>query len=215
VESVPARLRKWSLNKGALDAFLNRLDPDPDRAGAEYEKIRQKLLRFFRGRDCGREDEKLVDDTIDVVIRRLHQTSNPSGEIEDDEIEEIRDLPAFILGVARNIAKGFWEEEKRSGAVALDEAALLRQPMGRDPEEEQQIDQWFQRLEECMQLLDPKDREFIMQWHLYQGRQKIENRKRLARLRRVSPGTLRKQIYDAHGRLRQLVKESLGESRKR
>src|SRR5215468_1188617 len=76
------------LTKDSLDGLLARLDADRERAGEKYETLRLGLIRFFEWRGASTPVEH-ADETLDRVARKLHQG------------EEIRDLPAFVAGVAR------------------------------------------------------------------------------------------------------------------
>jgi RNA polymerase sigma factor (sigma-70 family) len=199
MESTPVSKEKWALDGPALDAFLTYLDADRDRAGEKYENIRQKLLTFFRCNGCWN-PEDLVDDTIDRMIRRLRDV-------------EVQNLMSFIRGIARKVAWEYHQKARQAKETPLDEVGELPQLGGPDPEIESEVDRRLRCLDKCVALLDPDDRELIMQWYIYDKGQKIENKRRLAELRSASPGALRVQAYRARNRLQKLVEKCLAESR--
>ena len=69
---------EWALNEKALTSFLARLDPDSNRAGAEYERIRLLLIKFFSWRGV-QFPEECADETLNRIIRKIDE-----GESIDD-----------------------------------------------------------------------------------------------------------------------------------
>src|SRR5450432_3873967 len=75
-----------------FDLLLAQLDPDRNLAGQKYESLRRKLSKFFQW--WGSQDpDELADEAFDRVAKKLAQG------------EPIRDLGAYIMGVARLIFK--------------------------------------------------------------------------------------------------------------
>ena len=58
------------LKQEEFDRLLCWLDPDPERAGLTYEKIRWRLVAILASRGCT-SPEELADETIDRVARRV------------------------------------------------------------------------------------------------------------------------------------------------
>jgi DNA-directed RNA polymerase specialized sigma24 family protein len=75
----------------AFNALLQRLDPDRDRAGQEYENLRRSLIRYFL-KHAPAEAEALTDKTMDRVGRKI---------IEGVDIR-VR-VTKYCRGIARNI----------------------------------------------------------------------------------------------------------------
>jgi DNA-directed RNA polymerase specialized sigma24 family protein len=189
--SAAAR-QKWTLTPDALEAFLRYLDADRERAGAQYEQIRRKLLTFFRCNGCWN-GEELVDETLDRVIRRLSEV-------------EVRCLMPFIRGVARHLV---FEHHKRAKEVPLTAAAEPPHPGGVDQEREEEMDRRLRCLRESVPRLDPPDQELVLAWYVYEKSDKIANTRRLAAARGTSPATLRVQAHRARRRLQHLVEDCL------
>ena len=72
----------------AFARLLQRLDPDADRAAAEYEKLRLALEKFFDWRGSRSPDEG-ADETIDRLVARL----GGEGVVEDDPAVRLRHRP--------------------------------------------------------------------------------------------------------------------------
>src|ERR1044071_3005664 len=89
--------QNWDLTEGAFGRLLAFLDPDRQRAGERYEKIRTKLTRFFEWKGC-LPGEDYADETIDRVAKRLEQGIG----------EEPQDPYLFFHGVAVNVVRERW-----------------------------------------------------------------------------------------------------------
>src|SRR5258708_24763867 len=64
----PAR-KLQTLKQEDFDRLLTWLDPDPERAGILYERIRWRLIAILASRGCTVAEE-LADEIIDRVARR-------------------------------------------------------------------------------------------------------------------------------------------------
>ena len=93
---------EWVLTPDALAGLLHFLHADPARAAADYEQIRQRLMKLFRWRGC-LSFEEYTDITIDRVARRIAdgadiRTPNPY---------------ALFYGVAVNLLREHWRNTER------------------------------------------------------------------------------------------------------
>jgi hypothetical protein len=99
------------LSREGLERLLTRLHPERDQAGAKYEVLRAKLLRFFDYRGCAAGDQA-ADETFNRVARRL----------EGGETIRAEDASSYVLGVARNVLREYWARPE-GGWRALDDVA--------------------------------------------------------------------------------------------
>lgn len=81
-----------TLQKTDFDRLLGWLDPNPERAGELYEKIRWRLIAILAARGC-RVPEELADETIDRVARR----------VRDIEATYVGNKSLYFLGVMNNV----------------------------------------------------------------------------------------------------------------
>ena len=176
----------------AFDLVLAFLDSDRDRAGETYERIREKLLRFFewRGADC---PEDLVDRTFDRVGKRLE-----GGE----KIRE-SDPAAYFYGVARNILREHWSEQRRESSFLSRLAEQAR------PEDDPEFEKRFRRLETCLEAMSSTDRDLLLGYYVGRGIEKIENRRRIAAKLGVPPNALRIRMFRLRARLEECVGRGL------
>src|SRR5436190_7963883 len=93
VEQVmsPAKQLK-DLRQEDFDRLLDWLDPDRERAGVVYEKIRWRLVAILASRGCVTPEE-VADETIDRVARRV-------GDIQQTYTG---DQAIYLLGVMNNV----------------------------------------------------------------------------------------------------------------
>ena len=80
------------LEQDEFDQLLSWLDPDPQRAGLAYERIRWRLVAILASRGCT-SPEELADETIDRVARRV-------VDIRD---AYVGDQAIYFLGVMNNV----------------------------------------------------------------------------------------------------------------
>lgn len=175
----------WELTKLAFVRLLDWLDPEQERAGEKYERLRQKLRLFFEHRGCTSPDD-LADRTLDRVARKI------SMGVE----VRVADSASYCYGVAHNILKEYWREPARE-TLSLDSqpnkgnpaATATIPPSAESEHQEAEIN--LAHLETCLQRLSPKDRELILKYYAGDHRGRINNRHELARALGISPGSLR------------------------
>jgi DNA-directed RNA polymerase specialized sigma24 family protein len=198
---VITRRKEWILGPEAFEKLLGVLDPDRDRAAERYETIRRRLVQLFRWRGCF-ECEALADQTIDRVSRKL------------DEGEEIRaaDPAVYFYGVARNVLKEFWTQQRKEQTLERQAVPVGHFPGAARELGEQEIDERLECLDQCLGRLSPQNRELITVYHRSEKSGKIAERSRLAARLGLSSGALR---IKAHRIRRQLEEEVLDCMRKR
>src|SRR5262249_35105819 len=156
-----------------FDTLLEWLDPDRDKAAQRYEVIRAGLIRIFVAKGVS-DAEQCTDETIDRVMKRL-------PEIQTDYVG---DPARHCHGVARNIA---WEVGRRK-EVATDvmPEGVVREPIKSDTSE---------CLTKCLQQLPPEKQEFILDYHLYQGHEKVVHHREMANELAITEGALRTRAH--------------------
>ena len=152
--------RDWTLAQESFDRLLGLLDADRDRAGLQYERLRQKLTKFFAWRGCAIPDE-YVDKTLDRVAAR----------IEDGT--QIRDPHAFCHAVALNLLHEYrrepssgWQSLSGDSAHDIPPAPAHLPVSSSDPDAEQRLE----CLDQCLQTLPPETRELLFKYHEQRGR---------------------------------------------
>jgi len=176
----------------ALERLLDLLDPEPCRAAREFVKLRHRLTRLFEWRGC-RFPEDLADETISRVARRLQE----GVEIRSD------DPYRYFCGVAHMVFKEVLRERRRERKLQ-DPASWPPPP---DPEDGLDDDPRMEILQTCLGRLSDEQRELLLDYHQGDGRERIENRRRIARRLEVPLNALRIRVHRIRTKLEECVQE--------
>lgn len=169
-----------------FDKLLLWLDPDRDRAGAIYEKIRLRLIRIFSSRGCC-DGEDLADQTINVVASKI-----------DWLIENYNGNPAlYFYAVAKKI---YLESLKKKRVPNIPPP---------DPPDSTAIEVLCNYLDQCLQGLAQADRALVIRYQEGEKQERIKNRKKLASEREISMNGLRIKVFHLHSRLRRCIERLL------
>lgn len=183
MERQPTPERQRFLTTEAFASFLVWMSPDPGQTAREYLDLRKSLVKFFVRKGCAHAEE-LTDRTLDRVVMIVHREPG----------KYLRPI-SLCCGVGRIV----WLEYLREPvpeALEGENIPALTQP--EDDFSEHQL----QCLRHCLDQLPLSDRELISQYHQFQGRQKIENRKHLAQLYggvnklRITTCRIRARLHD-------------------
>jgi hypothetical protein len=166
-----------------FEALLRWLNSNRELAGKEYEAIRNKLVGMFTAEGFS-DAAALADETIDRVADRL-------AEIEAEyEGQPVR----YFRGVARNIIF----EERRRKEIPTDK-------LPERPTRNVDVTEEYTCLLRCLKFLKPKDRDFILDYHVYDGADKITNHLTMAEELGVSVIYLRVKAHRARISLEKCV----------
>ena len=180
---TPAR-KLQVLRQEDFDRLLLWLDPDPERAGIIYEKIRWRMIAILASRGC-RLAEELADETIDRVARR----------VADIQAKYVGERAIYFLGVMNNVHHEY-----------------LKQPVPRLIEVGDDSDERERThlcLDNCLERLAPHSRQIIERYYAETKRGKIDLRKRIAREFGVSLNTLRLRALRIRAKLQACIKQCM------
>jgi DNA-directed RNA polymerase specialized sigma24 family protein len=203
--SMDSYRSRESLSPERLRRLLAFLDPDSERAGSAYERLRLKLIKFFewRGGACA---DDLADRTIDRVGRK----------IEEGEQIRLEDPAGYFYAVARNVLREHWGEEKREAAA---HRLLYAERSTSAGEARDMAADVFERetrlrcLETCLARLAPENRHLITRYYQGQRSVKIANRKSLAVALGIPINALRIRSHRVRAELESCVRECLNRPR--
>lgn len=177
----------WVLTEEAFAKFLACLDVDPARAGAEYEALREALVKFLDWRGA-LFPEELVDEAFNRVARKL------------DEGETIRDLPAYCHGVARLVFLQSLEHPSNN-RVQLEDLPPIAIP---EPEPDL-ADVRRKCLTHCLRQLPAENRELIIEYYRKERRRKIDHRVLLAEKLGIPLNALRSRAQRIRDKLERCI----------
>lgn len=181
-----------TLTEEAFSRLLQRLDPDRDRAGEQYERLREVLIRFFEWRGAPYPEEH-ADETFDRVSKKL----NPDVPVAN--------LGGYCYEVARLVCL---EALKRRRTTSLDgpDAPPLEAPAPPSA----QLETRFGCLERCLGELSAEHRALILEYYRDDRRARIDTRRALAEKLGIQRETLANRAQRLRNRLESCVDWCLG-----
>ncbi len=193
-----SRVESWSLSRSALDGLLARLDPDPRKAAAQYERVRTKLVKLFEWRGS-RFPEELADETIDRVAMK----------IESGVVIEAQDPYRYFCSVAFYVYKEVLAEEGRRRR-AVETPEFRQGAVAREADPDEESEGLLQCLDRCLERMTPRTRDLVIDYHRGEKRARIDNRSRLADELGISRSTLRLRVHRIRQKLEHCVNDCSG-----
>ena len=168
--------------------LLARLDPNPDRAAAEYERLRITLERFFEWRGAW-PPEECADETLDRLAHKF-------------EVETIDNVYAYARGIARLV---LLEWQRRPAAVPIDQLPRADASVAPAPENDSD-DATLGCFDRCLASLADESRALVLDYYVDDRRAKIDNRRRLAQRLGLSESALRNRVHRVRNRLERCIR---------
>jgi DNA-directed RNA polymerase specialized sigma24 family protein len=175
--------------------LLSRLHPDPDRAAAEYERLRVALEKFFDWH-CAWPPEECADETLDRLALKLAT----EGQIDD--------VRAYARGIARRVLLE-WRRKPAPVSIAEHPEHSPSSLSTSQDDEAQTLSVCFER---CLGALPDESRTLVLDYYVAEGRAKIDNRRRLARALGLSESALRNRVQRVRNRLERCVQSCTAEA---
>lgn len=161
------------VTKAEFDSLLAWLNSDRDLAGRKYQTIHSGLVRVFISKGFNNAED-LADETINRAIRRL-------PDIRERFVGE----PAnYFHGIARNIIR----ENKHPKEIVCN-IVDVRVELKPDEREEHDC------LGHCLQDLPTGKRDLILGYYLYEGHEKIEHHRNMAKQLNITVGAFRNRAH--------------------
>lgn len=181
---------RHELSQQGFERLLAALAPDRVAAGAEYERLRFRLIKFFAWEGAA-DPEDLADETLTRAALKL------------EEGEPIRSIPAYVSAIARFVlneaARQAMREERRLNDVSWNAAESSRE-----------TERSAACLDRCLGSLPDRSRSLILRYYQDQGAARIRDRQRLASEFGVSLNSLRNRALRIRQTLEQCLSQCLG-----
>jgi DNA-directed RNA polymerase specialized sigma24 family protein len=168
-----------------FDALLEWLDPDRDIAAQKYETIRAGLIRIFIAKGLSNAED-LADEAFSRVSERL-------PEIKDTYVGN----PAHYF---RGFARYLIMEGYRTREIATDVFPLASIKIT-------DISDEYECLLRCLKFSTPEKRDLILDYHVYEGHDKIEQHNEMAAELGISKGALRGRAHHIRVELEKCVQQ--------
>ena len=183
------------LTAEAFALLLERLDADENKAGAKYEELRLKLVKFFVWRGCAATNaDTLADETLDRVASKLVQAV------------EVENINAYAVEVSRYVWLEFKRKYKEDGFG--DESPKIAV----SPDFSDEPDTLISCLQSCLSEIttDNNDRLLILGYYDADENEKNkQHRKNLAEKLGLTMNTLKVKACRLRVRLEKCIKECM------
>jgi DNA-directed RNA polymerase specialized sigma24 family protein len=179
-------MQKREVTRENFEIFLNWLSPEQEKIGAEYEKLRFRLMAFFSARRCFFAEE-LADDVINRVVILIGR-------------EVIENKMSYIYAVARNVYLESLRKEKSQ--VNIEDLSLAAEAPA-EPDFSNEC------LDKCLGKLPGEKRELILDYFSEDKAEKIALRRQASRDLQVNPTALRMRISRIKHDLAKCVKDCM------
>jgi DNA-directed RNA polymerase specialized sigma24 family protein len=186
--------KNWGLDAAAFEGLLRALDADSAKASSEYERMRQRLIRFFSIQHT-RAPEDLADEAFNRIARRIA------------EGEQIRNAQQYLSGVARVLLL-----EERYKRHREEQAMRMVANAGVDAVKDDALPG---ALEACLETLPPSSRELLQKYYSAEGRARITARQQMADEMGMELNALRNRALRLRDRLEECIQRRMGWKKER
>ncbi|MGD0732439.1 MAG: hypothetical protein ABR956_14355 [Terracidiphilus sp.] len=187
------------LDNTALYALLDALGPTPAEAGAAYEGLRERLIRFFRWNHCSFPEE-LADTALDRLADKLSRNAEP-----------ILSPARFATGIARMLLLEQHAKRIRENKMLL-WLSWFHEHRGPGDEEKQLYDD---ALSHCLDCLTSDSRLLLERYYSGDGSDRIRNRQALATELGIAMNALRNRALRLRDSLENCTARYLARDRRR
>ena len=173
--------------------MLALLDADRTSAGARYEELRARLIRFFEWRGAFN-SEDLADICFDRVLKKI------------GEGEEIENVAAYSATVAQFVYKeSFRSTDRVTDSLDGEGAPDIADVVAETTEDERMI-----CLDRCLAGFQADERNLVVAYYDTDDKTMIASRKRLADSLAMSMNTLRIKVCRLKAKLENCVRDCCG-----
>jgi DNA-directed RNA polymerase specialized sigma24 family protein len=180
-----------------LRELLSLLHPDEGHAAVEYQKLQQRLGRFFDWNNA-QDPMTLADEVLDRLAKRAAEPGISEG---------VQNVSAFALGIARHILQ---EEARRQLKMA--EVSRHWQTMESFSTQEPEYEVLEDALQRCLGKMRPERRRLIEAYYRYNGGEKIKMHQELAEAEGLSLNALRNRALRTRQELETCIRKHLGKN---
>lgn len=188
-----------NLDKKGLDALLEALGPETGDAGAAYEELRVRMIRFFRWNRCPC-PEDLADEALDRLAAKLAGGA-----------EAIASPAGYVAGIARMM---LLEQHAKTSREKKALSSLLWFHSRRNDFDDAQQD-CEEALSHCLDRLPAENRQLLERYYSGDASERIRNRQALAGELGIAINALRNRALRLRSQLEQCASRYLVKRRHR
>lgn len=181
-----------NLQKDTFQALLRSLDADQGKAAAEYQRLHQRLIRFFSLKPVA-DPYSLADEALDRLARRVSASPN-----------EIISPARFLLGIAHHLLQEEDRRERRESAVEYEWSSQVASSSAADQKS-------LEMVEHCLSKMEKGTRDLLLSYYRSTGKEKIEHHRQLAADFGITVNALRNRLMRARRELSTCVRGPHGD----
>ncbi|HEY0429806.1 MAG TPA: hypothetical protein VGC76_18630 [Pyrinomonadaceae bacterium] len=183
------------ITQTGFDSLLAALDAsDRELAGAKYESLRARLIRFFEWRNCERA-EFLADVVFDRIVKKIA------------EGEQIQNVSAYAATVAQFVYKEDYRSFERR-AQSIEDVPEIEHLVKNDASFDTENDAAEMNcLEKCLAEFSDENRKLVIAYYDTDERTMIATRRRLADELKISLNVLRIRVCRLKAKLEKCTLE--------
>lgn len=185
-----------NLDQAAMQALLDALGPGSADAGAAYEELRERLIRFFRWNNC-LFSEDLADTALDRLAEKLAHGDEP-----------ILNPARFVAGIARMVLLEQYAQQNREKKM-LSFLSWFQAIRGEQNEDRQQHED---ALDSCLERMSPENRALLERYYSGDAGERIRNRQALANELGIAMNALRNRALRLRAQLEKCTARYLARS---
>jgi DNA-directed RNA polymerase specialized sigma24 family protein len=179
--------RGWDLNSSSFECLLRALAPDRERAAAEYEALRARLIKFFEWRACA-DAAELADRTLDRLAQKLEAGT------------KVDQIYSYCCSIARLLILEAQRDREQQAA------AIVQLPLASPSPAATAV---FEALQKCLARLPERSRRLVLSYYEEDRLAKVEHRKNLSLSLGVPLNALRLRAFRVRNWLAKCVRESM------
>lgn len=183
------------LTQTGFDQFLALLDADREQAGAKYESLRVRLVKFFEWRNC-ETPEELTDTVFDRITKKI-----AAGE-------HLRNINVYSVTVAQFVFKEECRRRTHQFQSIEDHPGIEDSRSENSAPEMNETDEArLECLDQCLAEFSDEQRHLVTAYYDTDERTMIATRKRLANALDISLNTLRIRVCRLKAKLEDCTKD--------
>lgn len=188
MDSSNTERKPWTVDAASFNGLLAALNPDRAAASAEYERLRQRLIRFFSIQQA-RSPEDLADTAFNRIARRIA------------EGEEIRNARQYLSGIARMLLlEDRYKKRQEEHALRM---------VANTPDDARPDRELPDALEACLEALPSGGRELLERYYTAEGRRRIALRQQMAEEMGMELNALRNRALRLRERLEECIQKRM------
>ncbi len=177
-----------------LDAMLEMIHPDRERAAEMYLRLRERIERFFEWRNC-EDTQELADIVFDRTIKKIAHG------------ETLKNIEAYCVSVAKFVLLEDRRKTLRSEKLSENFSPATGRSSRVEQDTEDLVALRYQCLDSCLGEIALDDRGLLISYFDTDQQTMIPKRKRLAESLEITANSLRIRVCRLRSRVAECTRK--------